>query len=58
MSKQYLDDMTIEEALKYNVQGLKLVTGNGHVYACVMPEHADQAESMRVAYDAMDEEKK
>lgn len=53
--KRYMDDIPIIDVLKYSAKGLVAITGNGHVYGFVLPEHVEQAEAMRVAYDAATE---
>lgn len=50
--KRYMDDIPIADIVKYNVRGLVAITGNGHLYGFVLPEHVKQAEAMRVEYDA------
>jgi len=53
-AKKYLDDMPPAEAMKYISLGMVAVTGNGHLYGFVFPEHIREAENMRVAYDALE----
>lgn len=50
--KRYMDDIPAIDMFKYNVRGLVAIIGNGHLYGFVLPEHVEQAEAMRVAYDA------
>ena len=52
MRKEYMDEITIDDAFKYMQMGLVAVTGNGHVYGFIMPKHEDQTEEMRKTYDA------
>lgn len=54
--KRYIDDIPITDVLKYSAMGLVAITGNGHLYGFVLPEHAEQAEAMRMTYDAVPEE--
>jgi hypothetical protein len=54
--KVYMDDLTPIDMLKYTLRGLVPITGNGHVYGFALPEHVQQAEAMRAAYDALEDE--
>ena len=53
-AKKYLDDITIADIQKYHSVGMVAVTGNGHIYGFVYPEHLKEAEAMRTAYDALE----
>lgn len=53
--KRYMDDMPMCDVMKYISQGLVAVTGNGHLYGFVFPEHLKEAEKMRIAYDALED---